>query len=82
MHLGDCVECKRLSTKLAEATKVHFSILAKMQLAQGENNTAPLSELESLKVEAAEKRGIARMELRRHEADSSPGEPADGVDWT
>jgi len=65
---GDCVECKGLSEKFAEATKTYFELLLKTQLARNANNPALLSEMESLMQEAAEKRGTARWELRQHEA--------------
>jgi hypothetical protein len=65
---GDCVECKLLSEKFAEATKSYFELLLKSQLARNANNPALLSEMEALMLAAAEKRGTARWELRQHEA--------------
>jgi hypothetical protein len=65
---GDCVECKLLSERFAEATKNYFEFLLKSQLARNANNPVLLSELEALMVAASEKRGIARWELRQHEA--------------
>jgi hypothetical protein len=67
MH-GDCLECNILSANLAEAAKAYFVMLEKRQLAQRENNLAVISSLEALTLAAAEKRGKARQELRRHEA--------------
>ena len=67
MH-GDCPECERLSANLSEATKTYFGILAAIQLALDAQNSALISELEAPKLAAQEKRGKARMELRRHEA--------------
>ena len=65
---GDCVECKCLSENFAEATKTYFELLLRSQLARNANNPALLSEMEALMLAAAEKRGIARWELRQHEA--------------
>jgi hypothetical protein len=67
MH-GDCLECKRLSENFSEAAKAYFAILAKSRLAQIENNSVLVSELESLKMAATERRGKARLELRHHKA--------------
>jgi hypothetical protein len=67
MH-GDCIKCKLLSEKFSEATKTYFELLLKSQLARNANNPVLLSESEALMVAAAEKRGIARWELRQHEA--------------
>ena len=67
MHV-DCMTCKLLSDEFTEATKAHFSILGKSQLAQTEHNSALFNELESLKLAAAERRSKARLELRQHEA--------------
>ena len=64
----NCPECKRLSENLAEATKSYLAILTTIQLAHNEDNPALVSELETLKRETQEKRGIARQELRWHEA--------------
>jgi len=50
----DCMTCKLLSEEFTEATKAHFSILGKSQLAQTEHNSALFNELESLKLAAAE----------------------------
>jgi hypothetical protein len=66
--LGDCVECKLLSERFAEATKSYFEVLLKSQLARNANNPTLLSELEALTLVASEKRGAARWELRQHEA--------------
>jgi hypothetical protein len=65
---GDCVDCKLLSEKFSEATKTYFELLLKSQLARNANNPVLLSELEALMLAAAEKRGIARSEVRQHEA--------------
>ena len=65
---GGCVECERLAANLAEAAKIYFAILTKIQLARTGNNTAQLAELEALESAAAERRSQARTELRRHEA--------------
>jgi hypothetical protein len=64
----DCMTCKLLSEEFTEATKAHFSILGKSQLAQTEHNSVLFNELESLKLTAAERRNKARLELRQHEA--------------
>jgi hypothetical protein len=64
----DCLECERLSANFSEATKSYFAILAAIQLALDAQNTALISELEAPKLVAQEKRGNARLELRRHEA--------------
>ncbi len=53
MHV-DCMTCKLLSDEFTEATKAHFSILGKSQLAQTEHNSALFNELELLKLAAAE----------------------------
>jgi predicted DsbA family dithiol-disulfide isomerase len=63
-----CPECDRLSANLSEATKTYFAVLAAIQLAIDANNPVLISELEAPKLAAQEKRGKARMELRRHEA--------------
>jgi hypothetical protein len=63
-----CPTCKHLWDEFSEATNAHFSVLAKSQLAQIEHNSALIKELEPLKLAASEKRGKARLELRRHEA--------------
>jgi hypothetical protein len=65
---GDCSECKRFSANYAEATKSYLTILTTIQLAYRENNAALVPEMETLKLAAQEKRGVARLELRRHEA--------------
>jgi hypothetical protein len=65
---GDCLECERLSANYAEATKNYFAILATIQLALNANNLALISKLEAPKLAAQEKRGKARLELKRHEA--------------
>jgi|HubBroStandDraft_4_1064222.scaffolds.fasta_scaffold1380794_1 hypothetical protein len=65
MH-RDCPDCKSLSEILSEATKNYFSALEKSQLAKSDN-PALVSELETLKLAAAEKRQRARQELRQHE---------------
>ena len=67
MH-GDCPECERLSANLSEATRSYFAVLATIQLALDAENPALISELEAPKLAALEKRGNARLELRRHEA--------------
>ena len=64
----DCPECERLSASLSEVSKAYFLILEKGQLAQSENNAALVSALETPKLAAIEKRGLARMEFRSHEA--------------
>jgi hypothetical protein len=65
---GNCPVCKRLSANLSEATKSYLAILTTIQLAHNENNPALVSELQTIKRETQEKRGIARQELRWHEA--------------
>jgi hypothetical protein len=64
---ADCPECKRLSVNYTAATKSYLAILTTIQLAQNENPVL-VSKLETLKLAAHEKRGIARLELRQHEA--------------
>ena len=64
----NCSVCKRLSENLSEATKSYLEILTTIQLAHNENNRALVLELETLKQEKQEKRGLARRELRWHEA--------------
>ena len=64
----DCPDCQRLSANYAEATKSFLAILITLQIARNENNTALVSELETLKRTAEEKRGLDRRELRRHKA--------------
>ena len=64
----DCPVCKYLSENLSEATKTYLAILTTIQLAYNENNPTRVPELETRKREAQEKRGIARQELRWHEA--------------
>jgi hypothetical protein len=67
-----CPECERLTAKYAEATKSYFEFLLKSQLARNANNPVLLSKLEALKLTAYEERGIARLELRQHEATQHP----------
>jgi hypothetical protein len=63
----DCPECKLLSANLSEATKAYFVILEKRHLAQRDNDLVLVSSLETRMLEAVEKRGKARQDLRRHE---------------
>jgi hypothetical protein len=63
---GDCLECKRLSENLAEATKAYFAVLKKRQLAQNAGNDSP--QLDALKTAAVERRAKARLDLRQHQA--------------
>jgi hypothetical protein len=65
---GDCPVCGRLSANLSEATKSYLAILTTIQMALNDNNPSLVSELETIKREKQEKRGIARQELRWHEA--------------
>ena len=66
---ANCPVCKLLSANLSEATKAYLAIITTIQLAQKDNNNPALvSELETIKRETQEKRGIARQELRWHEA--------------
>jgi hypothetical protein len=69
---GDCTECKRLSANYSEATKSYFAILVTIQLALNANNLALISKLEAPKLAAQEKKGVARLELKRHEATHHP----------
>ena len=67
MH-DDCPQCNILSANLSQASKAYFAILEKRQLARRENNSAMLGLFDALMVEAVEKRGKARQDLRQHEA--------------
>jgi hypothetical protein len=68
---SNCSICKRLSANLSEATKSYLALLTTIQLAHNDNNSTLVSELETLKREAQEKRGTARQQLRWHEATHS-----------
>jgi hypothetical protein len=57
----DCPACKRLREELSQATKAHFSILSKIQLARTEHDSELLKDLESLKAAAAARRDKARI---------------------
>ena len=65
---GECPECKRLSENLSEATKAYFASLEKANSPTVAMIRLLVSALETLKLAAVEKRGKARLELRRHEA--------------
>ncbi len=47
-------KCKRLSENLSDAIKAYFAILEKSQLAKGDNDSALVSALETLKLAAME----------------------------
>jgi hypothetical protein len=72
---GDCPDCKRLWEDYSDATKAHVSLVGKTQLAQIEQNSAVLKELEPLKLAAGDRRGKARMALKEHEAIHRTGKP-------
>lgn len=58
-----CPTCKAIWEEFSDATKSHVAILAKVQLAQIQQNNAVLLELEPLKVVAAERRAKALGQL-------------------
>ena len=63
-----CVECKRLSEELADATKDHIRLAGQKQLADMEQNSALMRELEPLVRKAADRREEARRAFREHAA--------------
>jgi hypothetical protein len=65
---GNCPTCKRLWEEFSEATKAHLAILSKIQIAQIEQNSSVLKELEPLNTSAVERRCKARMAVKEHEA--------------
>ena len=69
----DCPTCKLLWEEFSEATKAHVALLAKIQLAQIEQNSAALKELEPLTLAAAERRSEARNAFKEHEASHQSG---------
>ena len=62
----DCPTCKLLWEEFSEATKAHVALLAKIQLAQIQQNNTVLAGLEPLKMAAAERRAKARTAFREH----------------
>ena len=69
----DCPTCKVLWDEFSEATRAHVTILGKSQLAQIEQNSAVLTQLEPLKRAAAERGGKARLAFKDHEASHQNG---------
>jgi len=70
---GNCPICERLWKEFTEATKAHTEILGKFELAEMEQRSTVLSELEPLKLATAERRVQARMALRKHAATHHDG---------
>ena len=64
----DCSTCKFLWDELAEATKADVAILGKYRLAQIVQNSALLTEMESLTLAATQRRSKARIAFKDHEA--------------
>ncbi len=64
----NCPTCELLWKEFCEATKAHAAILAKSELAETDQNSATVTELEPLKLATAERRTKARIAVRSHDA--------------
>jgi hypothetical protein len=69
----DCPTCKLFWEEFFEATRAHVAILAKVQLAQIQQNNAVLITLEPLNMAAAERRAKARTAFQTHAASHETG---------
>ena len=70
-----CAECNRLLDDCAEAIKAHVKLIGQKQLAEMEQRSNVLNELEPLVAAASEERARARKAFKDHVAThENPGQ--------
>jgi len=72
---ADCPTCKLVWDEFSDATKAHFAILARLQVAQTERNDTVVARLEPLTAAAATLRCETRLAFKDHEASHLSGTP-------